>query len=79
AAGQHDKATRQLRTAESMFREMAMEFWSARTYALYADLHTRSGDNARAEQNLRQAIDIFQEIGAKGWVAKYQKTLGGLL
>lgn len=44
-------------------------------YALYAELFKRKGDKINARENLDEAIDIFKECGADGWVEKYEKEL----
>jgi hypothetical protein len=33
----------------------------------------RKGDQPKAKENLRKAIEIFKECGADGWVKKYEK------
>jgi tetratricopeptide (TPR) repeat protein len=50
----------------------------AQDYALYADLFNRKGNLPEAKKNLSQAIEIFKECGADGWVEKYEKELASL-
>jgi tetratricopeptide (TPR) repeat protein len=50
----------------------------ARDYALYAELFKRKGDLPKAKENLTEAIDIFKECGADGWVKRYEKELASL-
>jgi class 3 adenylate cyclase/tetratricopeptide (TPR) repeat protein len=47
----------------------------ARDYALYAEFFKRKGDLPKAKEKLTQAIEIFKECGADGWVEKYEKEL----
>jgi hypothetical protein len=51
----------------------------AKDYALYADLFKRKDDLPKAKENLTNAIEIFKECGADGWVEKYEKELASLL
>jgi class 3 adenylate cyclase/tetratricopeptide (TPR) repeat protein len=50
----------------------------AENYALYAELARRQGDLPKAREKLNQAIDIFKECGAHGWVERYEKELAAL-
>ena len=50
----------------------------AQDYALYADLFKRKGDFPKAQENLSEAIKIFKDCGADGWVEKYDKELTAL-
>jgi tetratricopeptide (TPR) repeat protein len=45
-----------------------MTFFLGRDYALSAEIYQRQGDSAKAQENLNNAIDIFKECGADGWV-----------
>ena len=36
------------------------------------------GDVMQAKEQFRAAIDIFRDIGAGGWVKKYEKELAAL-
>jgi class 3 adenylate cyclase/tetratricopeptide (TPR) repeat protein len=47
-------------------------------YALYAELFKRKGDTSKAEEHLNQAIEIFIECGADGWVDKAEQALKAL-
>ena len=47
----------------------------ANDYALYAGLLQRKGDLQNAKENLNNAIEIFKECGADGWVEKYEKDV----
>jgi tetratricopeptide (TPR) repeat protein len=47
----------------------------ARDYALYAELFKRKGDFPKVKENLTEAIEIFKECGADGWVEKYEREL----
>jgi tetratricopeptide (TPR) repeat protein len=46
-----------------------------RNYALYAEFFKRKGNNTRAKENLRKAIEILNECGADGWVSKYKEKM----
>ena len=50
--------------------------WSlGSNYAYYAKLFRRRGDLTRFKQNLKKAIEIFKECGARGWAKKYEQEL----
>ena len=53
-------------------------WYLGRGYAFYADLFKRKGDQAKVKENLNQAIEIFKECGADGWVVKYEKELAAI-
>jgi tetratricopeptide (TPR) repeat protein len=76
--GQKEKALENLKKAGSMFQEMGMDYWLARTYAVYAELFKREGNQSRAREKLGKAIEILTECGADGWVEKYEKELAAL-
>ncbi len=44
-------------------------------YAAYAELLKRKGDTQKAKENLKQAIEIYKECGADGWVTKAEEAL----
>jgi hypothetical protein len=49
-----------------------------RDYALYGGLLGRRGDQSKARETLINAIEIFKQCGADGWVEKYEKELSAL-
>jgi tetratricopeptide (TPR) repeat protein len=49
-----------------------------KNYASYAYLLNRKGDQYKAKENLRNAIEIANRCGADGWVEKYNKELAAL-
>ena len=55
-----------------------MPWYLAKDYALYADFFKTKGDLPQAREKLQTAIDIFQSIGADGWVKKYEEKLAAL-
>ena len=59
-------------------RKNGMNFFLARDYVLYAELFKRKGEKSKAKENLAQAIQIFKQCGADGWVEKYEKELAEL-
>ncbi len=50
----------------------------ASDHALYADWFKKKGDIADARENIHKAIDIFNECGSDGWVARTQESLAKL-
>ena len=52
-----------------------MMFYLAKDYAVFADICCRMDDRKNAKENLKQAIRIFNKIGADGWMGKYEKQL----
>jgi len=55
-----------------------MDSWLARNYVVYAELYKKEGDQSKAKENLKKAIEILKECGADGWVEKYEKELASL-
>jgi tetratricopeptide (TPR) repeat protein len=64
-----------IRKAIEADKRNGMAFHLGRDYALYAELFKRKGDLTKTKENLSQAIEIFKECGADGWVDKYEKEL----
>ena len=52
-----------------------MDYWHSRVYTIQAELFKRKGDLSRAREKLGIAIEILNECGADGWVAKNEKEL----
>ena len=44
-------------------------------YITYAKIYKRKDDRSKAEEGLVNAIGIFKECGADGWVDKYEKEM----
>lgn len=76
--GEKEKANDNLEKAEGMFQDMGMDYWLAKTYAVYTDLYRKEGDQSKAKENLTKAIEILKECGADGWVEKYEQELASL-
>ena len=53
-------------------------FFLGQDYALYAELHKRNGNQAKAKEHLSKAVKIYQECGANGWFEKYKNELAEL-
>jgi predicted ATPase len=49
-----------------------------RDYAHYAELLKRKGDQSKAKENLRKAVDVFRECGADGYLKKAEEELAVL-
>ena len=77
-SGLWEYALKILRNAEAEFKDMGMDYWLARTYAVYSELYSKEGDQTNAKENLNKAIEILKECGADGWVEKYEKELAAL-
>ena len=71
-----DEAFRMI--AEAGFKNMGMEYWLARTYAVYAELYRNEGDFSDSKEHLTKAIDIMKELKAYGWVKKFEKEMAAL-
>jgi tetratricopeptide (TPR) repeat protein len=56
-------------------RRSGLKWRLARDYGTYAEIFKKKGENTKAIENLRKAIEIFKECGADGWVEKYEKEL----
>ncbi|MFC1857932.1 adenylate/guanylate cyclase domain-containing protein [Thermodesulfobacteriota bacterium] len=50
----------------------------AQDHALYAEFYKRKSDSSKANEKLNEAIEIFKECGADGWVKRYEKELASL-
>ena len=61
--------------ADTRNRTMMYLGWD---YALYADLLKRKGDLPEAKNKLGNAIEIYRECGADGWLKKAQQDLAEL-
>ena len=55
-----------------------MRWCLATDHALYADWFKKKGDIHGAKEQLTNAIDLFRECGADGWVTRTEKTLAEL-
>ncbi len=47
-------------------------------YALYAEMSKRKGDQSKAKENLKKAIQIFKQCGSDGWVKKTEDEMAAL-
>jgi tetratricopeptide (TPR) repeat protein len=56
-------------------KKYGMKLYLAINYAQYADLFIRKGDLSKAKKNLSQAIELFKECDAHGWVEKSKKKM----
>jgi tetratricopeptide (TPR) repeat protein len=59
-------------------KKNGMALHLGKDYALYSNLLERKNDRSKAKENLCEAIEIFKECGADGWVEKYEKELNEL-
>jgi len=57
----------------------AMMFHLGKDYTVFAKLERRKGNQLKAKENLNNAIEIYKECGADGWVEKYEKELALML
>ena len=55
-----------------------MMFHLAKDYVVFADILCCKEDTPSAKENLHQAIRIFEDIGADGWVEKYESRLAAM-
>jgi hypothetical protein len=56
-------------------KKSGMCWFLGNSYALYAELFKRKGEQSKFKAKLSKAIEIFKECGADGWVEKYEKEL----
>jgi tetratricopeptide (TPR) repeat protein len=59
-------------------RENGTRWDLAMDHAVYGELGQRKGDTAQAREHLDQAIEVFQECGADGWVRRAEEKLAQL-
>ena len=57
------------------YKKNSTKWFVAKSYALYAEMFRRNGEQSKARENLSRAIEIFKECGADRWVKKYEKEL----
>jgi class 3 adenylate cyclase/tetratricopeptide (TPR) repeat protein len=55
-----------------------MMFHLGKDYTIFAELERRKGNQLKAKENLRKAIEIYKECGADGWMEKAEKELAAL-
>src|SRR6056297_185590 len=67
-----------IRQAIEADQRNGMMFHLAKDYAVFADILCCKDDTPSAKENLKQAIQIFENIGADGWVGKYEKQLAAM-
>jgi tetratricopeptide (TPR) repeat protein len=58
--------------------ELSLKPWSAKGYLFLGELHASRGKEKKAEENLKKAEEMFQEMGMDYWLAKTQEVLGRL-
>ena len=78
SAQQFPEAQHWLEQAIEADKRNGMRFHLARDYALYAELFKRKGDMFKAKEQLGQAIEIYKECGAEGWVTRAEEELARL-
>jgi class 3 adenylate cyclase/tetratricopeptide (TPR) repeat protein len=64
--------------AIEMDKRNGMRWHLGQDYAFYAKLLKRKGNRSKAKENLANAVDIFKECGADGWVERYDEELASL-
>jgi len=67
-----------IRQAIEADQKNSMMFHLAKDYALFADILRRKDDTQNAKENLKRAIQIFEDIGADGWTEKYENQLAAM-
>jgi tetratricopeptide (TPR) repeat protein len=76
--GQISDAEDWIKKAIDSAKKSSMRWFLGSSYALYAELFKRKGDQSSVKAKLAKAINIFKECGADGWVEKYEKELAEL-
>ncbi len=59
-------------------KQKGMMWHLARDYAAYAEYFKRINDPTKSNENFNNAVALFGDCGADGWVEKYAKRLAGL-
>jgi hypothetical protein len=57
--GHKERALRDLKTTETMFKDMGMDYWIARTYALNAQFYKKIGDMKKGKENLGKSLEVL--------------------
>jgi class 3 adenylate cyclase len=76
AAGDTENATRTLRRARNLWRELDLPYEGAKSRVLLAEAYSAEGDRAAAELELRAAKDLFERLGASTELARTATLLG---
>jgi tetratricopeptide (TPR) repeat protein len=79
-AGDYDavEAEDWIRKAIEFDKKNGLRWDLAMDCAVYGELLLRTGEASRARENLNQAIDMFRECGADGWVQRTEERLAEL-
>ena len=72
---QNEKTLKNLQKAETMPRDMEMDYWLGRTFAAYAGLYLKQNEYSQAKAYLTKTIEIMKKMEAKGWVDRYRAEL----
>jgi len=67
-----------IETAIESYKKNSMKWFLGKSYALYAEMFRRNGEQSKAQESLCQSIEVFKECGADRWVEKYEKELAKL-
>ena len=73
--GKKEEAIKYLLDAETLFREMKMDFCLGQMLEISYQLHRKEGDTSTAKEHLTTAIDIMKELEAFGWVERYEEKM----
>lgn len=76
AGGEAEVATRSLRRARDLWREVDAPYEGAKASVLLADAYSADGDAAAAELELRSAKGLFERLGATRELARTAALLG---
>jgi tetratricopeptide (TPR) repeat protein len=74
--GEYAQAENRLNQALEMFWEMDTRWQIGRTYSEVAELKLAQGDLEQAKQYYSQALDSFEQVGARPDAARIRQVLG---
>jgi hypothetical protein len=59
-------------------RQNGLLFELATDLAVCGELYKRRGERSKAKKTVSEAMSVFKECGADGWVKKYEKEIAAL-
>ena len=77
--GRIDEARSLLAEMRSRYEELGQTVRTILQRWYVASVETRAGDHAAAERALREACELGEELGVRGWLSTYAANLGHVL
>lgn len=68
-----DKAKISFKQSELMLKNLKNKYYLAKVYYYQSLMYRKSGENGRAEKNIKKAMNIFRELHAENWIKRIEK------